>query len=58
MPNIILYSEHEKLKSFQYEKFEPKLYGKLQNKFWVLYGDFKFNSINSNNTGYLEGISA
>ena len=37
MPNIILYSEDqidfEKLKSFRYEKFEPKLYGKLQNKF-------------------------
>jgi len=62
MPNIILYSEDqidfEKLKSFRYEKFEPKLYGKLQNKFWVLYGEFKFNPINTSNTGYLESTAA
>ena len=51
MPNIILYSEDQ-------IEFEPKLYGKLQNKFWVLYGEFKFNPINTSNTGYLESTAA
>jgi hypothetical protein len=46
MPNIILYSkdviDFSKLKSFEYDNFTITAYGKLNDMWWFVYGNYDF----------------
>lgn len=59
MPNVIIYSEDEidfsKLKSFEYENFTLTSYGKLNDMWWFVYGNYDFEMYKPEKDKY-EGV--
>lgn len=59
MPNVIIYSEDEidfsKLKEFEYENFTLTEYGKLNDMWWFVYGNYDFEMYKPEKDKY-EGV--
>jgi hypothetical protein len=61
MENILMYSTDEidfnKLKSFKYDKFKSIAYGKINNKWWYVYGSYDYEIYNPKPQRF-EGMAA